>query len=161
MKPGLWHRAFDVVVVLKGLNGLLELIGSAALLFVPNGLIATWVDGLTRTELAEDRGDIIANALRHWAEGLGRSIQLFVVYYLLFHGVAKLTLASLLFMEKRSAFPVAIAFFSAFVVYAIYRLSIGWSWTLLGLIMLDIVTIAIVAREWRAISHQTTIEQCR
>lgn len=142
------HRAFDLVVLLKGLNGALELAGGTALLLVSGPVILAWVNLLTRSELSEDPRDFIAGALLHWAEHFGRDSQFFVAAYLLFHGVVKVSLAFLLLLGKSWAYPVAIIFFSIFVGYAGYRLSLGWSFTLAGAVAFDVVTIAIIAREW-------------
>ena len=143
------HKLFDVVVVLKGLNGVLELIGGAALALIPSAEIVTLVDYLTRTELSKDPGDLIANGLTHWAANFGQGAQLFVAMYLLFHGVAKVTLATLLLKGQKIAYPIALVFFSAFVLYALHRLSLHWSWVLAAFTALDVFTIAVIAREWR------------
>ena len=146
----LMHRIFDVVVVLKGLDGVLEIIGGIALLFVQTGVIVALATALTAHELSEDPHDFVANLLTHWAASFGHSTQMFIAAYLLFHGIAKVTLATFLLMGKSWAYPAALTFFLVFVAYAVYRLSRGWSWPLAGVIVLDLVTIGLVAREWRA-----------
>jgi len=143
------HTLFDVVVVLKGLNGAIELVGGSALALIPTGAILSWVDYLTRTELSNDPGDVVANALAHWATNFGHGTQMFAAFYLLFHGVAKVTLASLLLMGRKIAYPIAIVFFALFVAYALHRLSLHWSWVLGAFTALDIFTIAVIAREWQ------------
>ena len=143
------HKLFDVVVVLKGLNGVLELIGGTALAMIPTGAIIGWVGYLTENELSNDPTDFLANSLVHWANNFGHGSQMFAAIYLLFHGVAKVTLATLLLMGRKIAYPIAIALFSLFVLYAIHRLTLNWSWTLATFVTLDIFTIAVIAREWR------------
>jgi len=143
------HKLFDVVVILKGLNGVLELIGGAALALIPTGAIMVWVDYLTHNELSGDPTDFFASHLMHWAENFGHGSQLFAAFYLLFHGVAKVTLASLLLMGKEIAYPIAIGLFSLFVAYALYRLAfLHFSVPLTAFVALDIFTIVIIAREW-------------
>ena len=144
------HKLFDIVVILKGLNGALELIGGAALALIPTAEIVTLVDYLTRTELSKDPGDFVATHLMHWAENFGQGAQMFAAMYLLFHGVAKVTLATLLFRGMKIAYPIALVFFSAFVLYALHRLSLHWSWVLAAFTALDVFTIWVIAREWRA-----------
>lgn len=148
----LMHRMFGVVVVLKGLDGALEIVGGTALLFVQTGAIMALATAVTVRELSEDPHDFVASLLRHWAAGFGHSAQLFTAAYLLFHGVAKVTLVTFLLMGKTWAYPVALTLFSIFVAYAMFRLSLGWSWILAGLIGLDLVTIGLIAREWRSMS---------
>ena len=144
----LMHRLFGVVVVLKGLDGVLEIAGGIALLFVQTGAIVALATALTAHELSEDPHDLIANVLRHWAAGFGRGTQMFIAAYLLFHGIAKVTLATFLLMGKIWAYPAALTFFLVFVAYAAYRLSRVWSLSLAGVVVLDFVTIGFVAREW-------------
>jgi uncharacterized membrane protein len=146
----LMHRMFDVVVVLKGLDGVIEIIGGIALLFVQTGVIVALATALTAHELSEDPHDLVANLLTHWAASFGHGTQMFIAAYLLFHGIAKVTLATFLLMGKIWAYPAALTLFLVFVAYALYRLSRVWSWPLAGVVVLDLVTIGLVAWEWRA-----------
>lgn len=132
--------------------------GGTALLFARAGAIAALAAALTSRELSEDPHDLVANLLRRWATGFGHGAQMFAAAYLLFHGVAKVTLATFLLLGKSWAYPVAIVFFSTFVAYAVFRLSLGWTWTLSALVLLDLATIYLVAREWRAARSAAT--QC-
>ena len=145
----LMHQLFDVVIVLKGLDGILEAAAGLCFLFVEREAIRVFVTAITARELSEDPGDFIATTLQQWAAAFGQDTQAFVIAYLLFHGVAKVTLATSLLMEKDWAFPVALIFFSVFVAYASFRLYLGWSWLLAAIILLDLATISLVAREWR------------
>jgi uncharacterized membrane protein len=52
-------------------------------------------------------------------------------------------------MGKTWASPVALAFLAVFVAYGGFRLALGWSRLLAGVILLDAATISLVAREWR------------
>ncbi len=149
-RAGLMHRLFGIVVALKGLDGIIDLAGGAALLLVQPGAIAAWTNAVTQHELSEDPGDFLAEHLRQWGSDFGHSAQLFVAAYLLLHGAAKLLLAGSLLMGKSWAYPVALAFLAVFMAYAGFRLSLGWNWLLAGAIPLDAVTIWLVAREWRA-----------
>lgn len=144
------HKLFDIVVILKGLNGLLELVGGLALLLIPTGAILSWVDYLTHSELLSDPTDFFANSFVHWATNFGHDTQVFAAVYLLFHGIAKSGLAALLLLGQKIAYPIAIVLFTAFVCYAGYRLHLHWSWALAAFVAFDVFTIGVIAREWRA-----------
>jgi uncharacterized membrane protein len=58
------HQLFGLVVVLKGLDGLLEFVGGAVLLLVPPDAIATVITTGNGRELSEHAGDFPANLLR-------------------------------------------------------------------------------------------------
>ena len=60
------HGLFDVVVALKGLNGLAEIASGTALLFLHAGTIMGWVNWQTRAELREVPQDYLAAALGGW-----------------------------------------------------------------------------------------------
>jgi uncharacterized membrane protein len=143
------HGVFKLLIVLKGLNGTLELVGGAALLFLQTGAIMAWIEVLTKHELSEDPNDLLAQLLTHWASSFGHDRQMFVAGYLLFHGVAKTILVTLLLLGKNWAYPVAIMFFLSFVAYAALRLSHAWSWPLAGLLVLDLATTWLTAEEWK------------
>jgi uncharacterized membrane protein len=152
LKPqGILHRLFDVVVVLKGLNGLAEIASGTALLLLQEGTIMAWVNWLTQVELIEDPHDIFALLLRRLALGFGHDSQLFAGLYLLAHGIVKVLLAVLLFMEMTWAFPLALTLFSCLVTFSIYRLSLNWSWILATFVAFDLFTIWLIAKERRAV----------
>lgn len=145
----LTHGMFDIVVILKGLNGLVELAGGSALLWASGDAINQLVHRLTATELATDPGDPVANALVHWAQGFGHDAQTLAAAYLLFHGIVKTSLAILLLLGKTWAYPVAVAFFTLFVAYMLFRLTREWSWPVSGLVAFDVLTIAVILLDWR------------
>ena len=89
--------------------------------------------------------------MQHWAAGFGHDSQQFAGVYLLAHGVVKVLIAALLFMEKTWAFPLAIALFSLLVSFSVYRLSLNWSWVLAGFVAFDLFTIWLIAKEWLAV----------
>ena len=145
------HKFFDLVVILKGLNGLLELLGGGALLLLPAGAILTWAAYITQTDPSTDPTNYFARAFFHWAQHFGHDTQLFAGIYLLAHGLAKTTLATLLLIGQKIAYPIAIVFFSAFACYLAYRLAFHhFSWILAAFVAFDIFTVIIIAREWQA-----------
>lgn len=144
------HRVFNLMVVLKGMNGVLELGGGLALLLSQTGAVDGLVHALTAAELAEDPHDPIANALNDWAAHLGHETQVLAGAYLLLHGAVKTGLAGLLLRGKHWAYPVAIAFFAIFIAYMLFRLSHDWSWPLSGLVAFDLAMIAVILLDWRA-----------
>ena len=153
-KPhGLFHDVFDIVVVLKGLNGFAEIASGVTLLLVKAGTIMEWVQWLTQSELLQDPHDLLATSLENWAMNFGHDAQVFAGFYLLAHGVVKLTLAVLLFKERPWVFPLALVLFTALVAFSLHHLSFRWSWALTGFIIFDLFTIGIIAREWRDVER--------
>ena len=147
------HVAFEVGVILKGLNGLLELVGGALLLAFPPSAIEQFIVGLTSNELSKDPHDVIATHLRQAAHSLSANDQLFAAIYLLAHGIIKAVLVYALIRDKLWAFPIAIGVFTAFGVYQMYRYFITPSGWLIALTVLDAMVILLTWFEWRRIKN--------
>ena len=81
-KPKDWlDRVFEVGIILKGLNGLAELVGGLLLLLATPESIRRLAVVLTQGELSEDPHDIIARYLLHTASGLtGSAVRFGAVY---------------------------------------------------------------------------------
>jgi len=69
----LLDRTFFIGLILKGLDGVVELVGGIALLLITPAQISALVRALTRHELSEDPHDLIANWLIDYTSSLGVS----------------------------------------------------------------------------------------
>jgi uncharacterized membrane protein len=145
----LLHRWFDVGVLFKGAEGLLEIVAGAWLRFDPT-ILQALVFRLTAKELLHDPDDRIAGALRHFAEELGSGRTTFAVVYLIAHGVVKVLLAGALLRNQRWAYPVAQWVLVMFAVYQLYRFTHTHSMLLPILAALDLAIAWLVWREGRA-----------
>ena len=145
----LLDQTFEVGIILKGLDGLLEVIGGLLLLVVSPTTIDRVVTSLTQHELSEDPHDFLATHLLKTAHGLTGSAVLFGAVYLLAHGVVKVILVAALLKNQRWAYPWMIAFLGIFIVYQLYRLSIKPSVGLAALTVFDTVIAWLTYREYR------------
>lgn len=138
-------------MILKGLDGVLEVAGGVLLgVFGTSGLSRTVVF-LTQHELSEDPRDRLAGWLVAQTRNVGSSTVHFAVAYLLFHGAVKIGLATGLLRERLGVFPVAMGFLALFIVYQGYRLTVLPSWGLAYLTVLDLVILVLVWREYAAV----------
>jgi uncharacterized membrane protein len=153
------HVAFEIGVILKGLNGLLELIGGTLLLVFPPSSLQRFVVSLTQDELSRDPNDFIATHLRAAADHLSVGGKTFAAIYLLSHGVIKAVLVYALIKDKLWAFPWAIGVFGAFGIYQIYRYSVHPSGWLIALTVLDVVVILLTSIEWRRVKNARSLER--
>jgi uncharacterized membrane protein len=142
-------RTFRISVGLKGLDGLLEIAGGRALLFIAPATLQSWARTLTAHELAQDRHDFIATHLLHSASQLSRSTTLFGAVYLLSHGIAKVVLVVALLRNQLWAYPWLIALLGVFIVYQVYRLSLRFSVGLTLLTLFDIFVVWLTVLEYR------------
>src|SRR5437762_9455339 len=97
------HVAFQIGVVLKGVNGLLELIGGVLLLVFPPSAIREFI-----VQLSHNPGI---------AQHIPPQDERFAAEYLLSPGLVKAVLAYALLREGLWAFPLAVGVFAAFGVY--------------------------------------------
>lgn len=153
-EPSLRHRLFTLGIWVKGLDGLLEIVGGALLLAAGPGTIGAVVRFLTQRELAEDPHDLVANALRHAVHGLGPHAQLFGAGYLIGHGAVKVGLVAGLLRGRLWAYPAALAVLSIFIAYQLYRLTYAYSLPLLLLTIVDAVIVFLIWRESVAVRRQ-------
>ncbi len=140
---------FEVSILLKGLDGILELIGGLLLLFVTPEDLNWVVVRLTQHELSQDPNDYFANRLLHLGGALTQSTVRFAALYLLLHGIVKVVLVAALLRNKLWAYPWLIAFLIAFIVYQLYRLALAPSTWLVLLTIFDVIVVALTWREWR------------
>jgi uncharacterized membrane protein len=145
-RPTLLDQTFFVSLILKGLDGVLELVGGILLLIVTPAQIGVIARFLTQHELSEDPHDLIANALLHVTGSLNLSVTLFGAIYLLLHGVVKVVLVWAVLRDHLWAYPWLIAFLLVFIVYQGYELIVAFSW---GLLLLTAFDILIVCLTWR------------
>jgi uncharacterized membrane protein len=146
----LLDKTFRVSLILKGLDGLLELVGGILLLLVSPAQIGAWVRLLTQHELSEDPHDLVATTLVHWAGTMTVSATLFGALYLLLHGAVKVVLVWAVLRDKLWAYPWMIAFLMAFILYQSYELVVAFSWGLALLTAFDIFIVWLTWHEYRA-----------
>ena len=145
----LLDQTFKVGIILKGLDGVLEVLGGLLLLVVSPATIDRVVTSLTQHELSEDPHDFLATHLLRTAHGLTGSAVLFGAVYLLAHGVVKVILVAALLKNQLWAYPWMIVFLGIFIVYQVYRLSLEPSVGLTALTIFDAVIAWLTYYEYR------------
>jgi uncharacterized membrane protein len=148
-KLPLLDRVFDVSITLKGLDGVLELIGGLLLFFLTPVRLNAIVAFLTQHELSEDPKDFLATHLVSYAQSFTTSTSLFLALYLLSHGIIKIILVVALLQQRLWAYPWLIVFLSIFILYQIYRLVLHMSLGLLALTLFDIFIVGLTVIEYR------------
>ncbi|CUX70865.1 hypothetical protein BN3590_04115 [Clostridium sp. C105KSO15] len=145
------HISFEIGLLLKGIHGLMEIIGGVFLMFLSPTRLNWLTSFLTRHELSEDPKDIVANFLISASNSFSISTQHFAVFYLMSHGVIKCILIFLLWRKKRWAYPLTIFSFILFMAYQIYRYTLTQSAFLIVLTIFDAVMIALTYMEYKRI----------
>ena len=145
----LLDRAFLVGIILKGLDGLLEVLGGLLLLLVSPATIADAARALTQYELSEDPHDFLATHLLHATGTLTGSALTFGAVYLLSHGLVKIVLVAALLRNQLWAYPALIVFLIVFILYQLYRMTYAPSVGLAGLTVFDAIVTWLTIREYQ------------
>ena len=139
---------FNVTLVLKGLDGLLELVGGLLLLVFSPASIDALARRLTQHELSQDPRDFWAHHVLHLTGNLHET-QAFGALYLLVHGIVKIVVVVGLFRRERWSYPVAFVFLGGFVIYQVYRMTYAPSVGLALLTAFDLLIIWLTWLEYR------------
>jgi uncharacterized membrane protein len=142
-------KTFEIGMILKGLDGILELIGGLFVLLVSPEAINSLVNWLTQHELSQDPHDFIATHLLHSAQGLTRSAVVFGAAYLVSHGIVKIVLVAAVLKSKLWAYPWMIAFLGIFIAYQVYRMTFAPSVGLVALTVFDAFIVWLTFREYQ------------
>jgi uncharacterized membrane protein len=142
------HVLFVVAIVLKGLNGIVELVLGTLIAIMGPERLFYFVAQFTTPELEADPSNHIARALQNGAAGLAHTMG-FAVFYLFAHGVLKTAIAYNLLRERRWIFAPSCVILAGFVIYLFYRAIEKHSPWAFGFGLLDLFTIALVINEWR------------
>lgn len=143
----LW--VFDLALILKAIDGALEVAGATLLYFVPPHLIVRTIEFVTAGELAADPDDPIAHALRDAARFLSLHTRDLITLYLFLHGLVKIVLVAGIFAGKRVAYPFFIAAQAFFAAYEMYRGLVGANLLLVMLAVIDFAIMLLAIYEYR------------
>lgn len=147
------HAVFELSLLLKAILAMMEIIAGILTYFVTPQFC--WIFCIASRKLViEDRGDMVANYLLHAAQNLSISSLHFAAFYLLIHGVVKLWVIIGLWRKKLGYYPAAIAIFSLFIIYQLYRYTFTHSVLLILITALDAVVIALTLLEYQELRHQ-------
>jgi uncharacterized membrane protein len=148
------RKAFKVGVILKLIDGVLEILGAAAVWIVRPAMLIALVRFLTVDELAEDPHDFISTHAVAWAHHYSNGTRLFSAAYLLAHGIVKVVLVVALLRRRLWAYPTLIGCLLLFIAYQCYRLVGTHSIALALFTIFDAVIVWLVWREFRRLLRE-------
>lgn len=158
-KAVLAHYGFLVGMGFKALDGALELLAGLGLLSVTIPQIEGWIWRVTSGHVSQGPGGHVGRLLRHGAAHLSGGTKHFATVYLLVEGVVKLLLVIGLLRGLRWSYPVGLALLGMFCVYQGVHLARSFSLFLTALAVLNLIVMALIAIEWRALASTARGEQ--
>ncbi|MGH7192415.1 MAG: DUF2127 domain-containing protein [Candidatus Saccharimonadales bacterium] len=151
----LLDKAYEIGIIVKGIDGILELIGGILVLVITPGTVNGITHLLTQQELQEDPHDFIAAHILKLGHSLTYGHNYFAAAFLLTHGAVKVVLVACLLLNKLWAYPWALVILGLFLVYQVYQLATHPTFTMAFLSVLDVIIIWLIYREWRQVrNHQ-------
>lgn len=139
------HDLFEIGVVLKGLNALLEFGLGILFLFVN---VSAIVQQLIANELVEDPDNFLANHLQTLAGTLSPHAQFYSALYLISHGVVKAILVVGLLRGQIWAYPASLAVLALFVLYQVAQIVLVHSVSMLALTLFDLAVMWLIWKEY-------------
>lgn len=144
----LFDDIFETGILLKMLDGLIEVISGVALLAIRPEHIAHWAHQLTSSELIEDPHDFIAGHIVHWASNFTKQAAIFTAIYLLSHGIIKVVLVYEVLRNHLWAYIALIVVTAVFVVYQLVHIIEKPTVGFVLLTLFDFAIIYLTAREY-------------
>ena len=142
-------KAFEVGILLKGLDGILETVGGLILLFLKPEFISSVAVFLTQHELSEDPHDFIASHILHSSQAIGRGALVFAAVYLLTHGITKIILVVEILRNRFWAYLGLIYLTVGFIIYQSYRYIFSPSIGLALFTIYDVIVVLLTVLEYR------------
>ncbi len=142
------HKLFRFSIALKAINGVIEVIIGAFLLFISSQKVVSFVQTAARQELIENPHDFISAYFFNLSQNFSLSTQHFVAIYLLVNGIIKIVLIAGLWRGKTWAYPTAGIALSLLVGYSIFRVLLHFSFILLIMIIVDMVILMLLHFEY-------------
>lgn len=149
MRDRILDLLFLLGIFVKGLDGVIELIGGAILFFVTPAQIGSAAEAVTAHELGEDPHDLLANLLLHGTAQLDTAATSFLAAYLVVHGAVKVALIAALVVGSLRVYPWAILVLIGFLGFQLYEMVVHPSVLVAVLTVIDALLVWLTWREWR------------
>jgi len=157
--PGkLIHRFFEVTILVKGFNGIWEIVTGFLFLFFKNETIYNAIIIASNQKIFSGSENFANHYLTRQADNFSSSTQYFIAIYFLFYGIINIFLVISLLKGKLWAYPAAILFFLLFIVYQCYRLYLRHSGLLLFLTIFDAFLVALTFLEYKRVKGIASLD---
>lgn len=146
-KDILWF--FDLALLLKVVNGGLEILAAVLILLVPPSFVLRIAEFATSGEVGQDAGDFIALSIRSAAQSFAVHSHYLLAFYLALHGAIKVLLVIGIFAGKRVAYPLFMLALALFGTYEAYRGFARQELLLQALAVFDLSLLVLTSYEYR------------
>ncbi|MCX6737932.1 MAG: DUF2127 domain-containing protein [Candidatus Parcubacteria bacterium] len=141
---GMWWRM---------LYGFLRLISGLFLLHLVGTPLADIFYKIMSHELIEDPNDLLIRVIGPLLQNFSFTVNYFIAVYLVLWGIIDIFLSVNLLKRKKWAFPISIYAIGILVLYEIYRFSYTHSFVLACVIIIDIILIWLIRKEYHKLKR--------
>lgn len=145
----LLDKTYEIGILIKGIDGVLELIGGVLVLVLSPGTILSVTNFFAQEFLEKNPHNFIGNHIEKAGHHLASGQTTFAALFLLTHGLVKVVLVTCLLLNKLWAYPWALVVLSLFLIYQAYLLITRPTFSMAFLTVLDAIIIYLVNREWQ------------
>ncbi len=147
----LLHHLYEASVVIKGIDGILEIVGGSLLIFFSPLTITRTVLFFARLKLTEGSRHHLLSYFYQIASGISLHRRHFYSLLFISHGAIKLILVGGLMKNKLWAYPTTMVIFTAFVFYQMSEIYSSPSILLVVITVVDVLVVLLIGREFLTI----------
>lgn len=147
-KLSMWWRIF---------YGFLKVVVGIALLKMIGQSLSDFAYLLMAHELTGPKGDAVLEQLYNIFDTHDITVTYFIACYFLFWGIVDMILSGCLLRHIRQAFPITMSLIALFICYGVFRLTHTHSYTLAGIIVIDIAILYLVYTEYKKMIHTSPV----
>jgi uncharacterized membrane protein len=140
------HQFFIIGVCIKAFDGIVEILAGIALFFPAK--VIEFLHEFVLHKLLKNSSGPLGHYAHKGVAALSQHTGLFIMVYLLSHGIIKIFLVAALLYRKIWAYPLCMVIFTGFVIYQLYRYTSTHSLLLIFLTVLDLFVIALTWHEY-------------
>lgn len=138
-------RAFEISLLLKGIDGIVETVSGILFLFVK----PQWILDVAHGIVGYQPHNFITRHILESAKHFDKGAAIFAALYLLSHGVVKLVLIVAILREKLWAYLGLVLLTIAFTIYQLYHLIfVRVSFSFIALTLFDFIVIYLTTVEY-------------
>lgn len=145
----LLDKSYEVGIIIKGVDGTVEIVGGLFVLFLSPTSITKLVHWLTDRSLQENPHGFFSNHIVKIGFDLSHGTHFSTALFLLSHGTVKVVLVLFLLLNKHWIYPWALGVLTLFLVYQVYLFALSPKISMFFLVFLDVAILYLVNREWK------------
>lgn len=153
-RNGIFQTLFTLSIILKGIDGVVELVGGLVFVILKKQHILDIIFGFLNYDLFKIPNETILEWVTYVSNELTTSVKILISMILICNGVIKIVLSINLLLKNLVAFPISIAFLIILLIYQIIQTFYTPSLFLNLFNVFDFIVILLIWREYTRLKKQ-------